>query len=224
MDWHGDVIDWGSVPAWVGGILTGASFWLGFTILRRDKRKAQRAHAEQLVCWLDPDPREYNHKLFQWNEHEPVTLHLSNTSNSPVIRVCMVTYLDRKQKDGILAWEKANPKLNRWNNQMVSGRATSPIGDRDKSFALTGGVDVSMSVPNVDRPLRFMKIWVTFYDSNGKQWARYVPNQKLYPYSRRRVYDDGWLHAFGTNRDLRRLNKARNSKSDQPLPPEEDES
>lgn len=39
-------LDWGTVPAWVGSILTGGSLLLGFYILLRDRRNSERAQAE----------------------------------------------------------------------------------------------------------------------------------------------------------------------------------
>ena len=43
-------IDWGSVPAAIGSILTGGSLLLGFYILFRDRRKEERAQASRVGC------------------------------------------------------------------------------------------------------------------------------------------------------------------------------
>jgi hypothetical protein len=42
-------VDWGTVPAWVGSVLTGGSFVLGFSILKRDRRKAEEGQARQIT-------------------------------------------------------------------------------------------------------------------------------------------------------------------------------
>lgn len=43
------MIDWGSVPAWVGSILTSGSLALGFYIILRDRRKDERAQAQLIA-------------------------------------------------------------------------------------------------------------------------------------------------------------------------------
>jgi hypothetical protein len=46
-------LEWGSVAQWVSGILTAGSLYLGLTILRRDRDKADRLSADAFVVWSD---------------------------------------------------------------------------------------------------------------------------------------------------------------------------
>jgi hypothetical protein len=44
-------IIWGDVATWFTGVLTGGSLLLGFSILRNDRRKEERAKVSDIVCW-----------------------------------------------------------------------------------------------------------------------------------------------------------------------------
>ena len=46
-------LDWGTVPAWVGSILTGGSLLLGFYILLRDRRNREIEQARQVSAHLN---------------------------------------------------------------------------------------------------------------------------------------------------------------------------
>lgn len=60
MDWLGELTEfpflapvWGTVGQWVSGLGSTAAFFLGFSILLRDRRHRQRAQAEQVSCWFN---------------------------------------------------------------------------------------------------------------------------------------------------------------------------
>ena len=41
--------EWGTVPAWVSGVLSGASVFLALWIIQRDRAKDERAQVARLV-------------------------------------------------------------------------------------------------------------------------------------------------------------------------------
>ena len=47
--WNGHYIDWGSVPAWIGSVLTSASVLLALYIILRDKRAERREQASRVT-------------------------------------------------------------------------------------------------------------------------------------------------------------------------------
>jgi len=53
---HASLWDWGDVATWFTGIVTAGTFWLGFTILRSDRKKEERLQAFGIVGW-DADMR-----------------------------------------------------------------------------------------------------------------------------------------------------------------------
>ena len=40
-----------AIGTWFAGVVTAGSFWLGFTILRSDRKKEERAQASRFVVW-----------------------------------------------------------------------------------------------------------------------------------------------------------------------------
>ena len=76
-------IQWGTVPAWVSGVLTGGSLILGFYILLRDRRTQERRQALQVaVYYYDPAVPSFDGS---W-PGSPL-IHVMNTSDAPVYDV-----------------------------------------------------------------------------------------------------------------------------------------
>lgn len=85
----GAQLDWGSVPAWVGSILTGGSLLLGFSILLRDRRKGEREQAERIVVWGS----HFTHLVFpraSGIRHPAVNVYISNASEKPVVGTALL--------------------------------------------------------------------------------------------------------------------------------------
>lgn len=65
--------DWGTIPAWFSAILSGGSVLLALYIILRDRKKAERADATQVVCWTSID----------W-EADDFRTHVHNTSDRAI--------------------------------------------------------------------------------------------------------------------------------------------
>lgn len=46
-------MDWGVAPTWAASLLTGGSLLLGFSILRQDRRTAERAQIDRVGVWVE---------------------------------------------------------------------------------------------------------------------------------------------------------------------------
>jgi hypothetical protein len=64
---HPSMWDWGDVATWITGILTAGTLWLGFTILRSDRKKEERSQASlvyiQSQIYKDSERPELGHQL-----------------------------------------------------------------------------------------------------------------------------------------------------------------
>ncbi|MFC3964054.1 hypothetical protein [Nocardia jiangsuensis] len=81
-------LDWGSVPAWAGSILTSGSLGLGFYILLRDRRNDEEDQARQLVV------REEGTSMKRdgYNHHVTIT----NTSDHPFYDLGLTCYFGKE--------------------------------------------------------------------------------------------------------------------------------
>lgn len=80
-------MDWGTVPAWLSAVLTGGSLLLGFYILLRDRRKAERADALKVICW-------------ESRGNDAYTTHVLNASDRTVHNITMHGLLRGGQREG----------------------------------------------------------------------------------------------------------------------------
>ncbi|MFD6937316.1 hypothetical protein ACFWAP_14355 [Streptomyces goshikiensis] len=71
-------LDWGTVPAWFSAVLTGGSLLLGFYILLRDRRKAERNEALKVVAWTERGADD---------EGSFIRIHVRNTADRPILYV-----------------------------------------------------------------------------------------------------------------------------------------
>lgn len=85
--------DWGTVPAWFSAILSGGSVLLALYIILRDRKKAERADAAKIVCWLDDK-----------------TVHVLNTSDRAVHSVYLMA-VKEKIKPGPNSFALLEPVL-----------------------------------------------------------------------------------------------------------------
>lgn len=69
-------MDWGTVPAWVGSILTAGSLTLGFYIILRDKKTAEKEQIQKLIT------REVSNRTKK-SPYSSKTLVMTNASDSP---------------------------------------------------------------------------------------------------------------------------------------------
>ncbi|MGY1710851.1 hypothetical protein ACI8AC_15205 [Geodermatophilus sp. SYSU D00758] len=78
---NGHKIDWGSVPVWVGAVLTGGSLLLGFYLMLRDRRMDEQEQARMLACYLT-----------NINEEPAIALHNASTINVTSVTVTGYAY------------------------------------------------------------------------------------------------------------------------------------
>ncbi|WP_327421158.1 hypothetical protein OG763_09905 [Streptomyces sp. NBC_01230] len=78
--------DWGTIPAWFSAILSGGSVLLALYIILRDRKKAERADATQVVCWTSID----------W-EADDFRTHVHNTSDRAIHDLMVWAWLPPEQ-------------------------------------------------------------------------------------------------------------------------------
>ncbi|MCQ8772090.1 hypothetical protein [Streptomyces telluris] len=44
-------IEWGTIPTWISAVLSGGSVLMALHIIRRDRKKDERADAMKVLCW-----------------------------------------------------------------------------------------------------------------------------------------------------------------------------
>lgn len=73
-------LDFGSVPAWFGGI----SFVLAITIFMRDRSKEERSHIDLVGVWWEVEYERRSPMDPHRIEEASITLKLRNSGNLPV--------------------------------------------------------------------------------------------------------------------------------------------
>jgi len=86
----------GSLAEWLTGIGTVGSLYLGFTILKRDRRKADQAEATQVVVW------------FVNQEDGNTELNLTNGGSRPIVNVTFCLASLDKQGKAAASWRILN--------------------------------------------------------------------------------------------------------------------
>lgn len=93
LHWHhlwGYSIDWGSVPAWLGSVLTAASVWFALFIIRRDKRAAEYEQIMRLVV---------RHEYGDVRVHKYTdAITVLNSSDRPFYSLELTLFMDPKDK------------------------------------------------------------------------------------------------------------------------------
>lgn len=160
---------WGTVAAWTGALLTGASVAFGVGYYVFDRRRERRAQAGSVVVWLHP------------HEHGPPLIKMLNLSDKPVFEYgCDITSKPRRE---IVEKEKAG-----WN----SGRHPWPeankfsFHERRLLVDYHSGDDVHLGVnksaefqPTLEYHSVVYDFFVFFRDASGKYWIRDADRQKF---------------------------------------------
>jgi hypothetical protein len=147
--YHGHRIDWGNVPAWAGAILTSGTLFVGFTVLRRDKRTAERVQADKIICW---------HEL----EHPHVKVTVLNASDQLIFRV-RVSILASPRKPFV-----RGGRLHIFEEVQLD--PIEPELDSDQRLVRVGKVPEDMS---------FYDAKVIFREIRGWKWRRDVRRETL---------------------------------------------
>lgn len=168
---HATHVDWGSVPAWVGSILTGGSLLLGFYIWLRAKRREESAQARRLIYWFDPPP--VTEPFAPAPKPYPVTLHVHNTSDSYFFNVELHAVVHTHFRRPWLAncfTRPARPVV----YAQVSTRQLIGNFSYEELFRpepLIPGEErtLNLLVPVPPKSYR-LRTWLTFIDAAGTQW------------------------------------------------------
>ena len=189
-------LDWGTIPAWVGSILTGGSLLVGASILRRDRIKHESDQARQVVCWTVPDLTDsWSLAVLFPNELQPIDVHVVNSSATIIHRVKIGYTFDAKHRKSIKAWEEVNKVPFRpIDEAMFTHHVTLETGN-DELVLGAGDEKVDWQV-NLPRPLAYMILWVTFTDGHGQKWMFDFKKKRLSRATHRRVLKRQWREKF----------------------------
>jgi hypothetical protein len=161
MEWHSLGVfvrsqEWGSWAEWFTGLVTAGTLLIAILIIRRDRKKEERADADSFLAWQS--------MLIGIPDHSTFTMHVQffNAGNSPILRVTIRTPPGAKE----FAYQglKRGPHEDIW---IVKPRESA------ETF-------VSLSELEIHPGLI-----VTFQDRRGRFWARdidsnvYVKDRQL---------------------------------------------
>jgi hypothetical protein len=190
-------LQWGSVPDWFGAVGTVGALLLGLSILSRDKRKAERAEADEFICRLDARHTDVPHAAPAWSGK----LYAKNIGRWPVYDVVLffpTLSESRKPRQGThwLAW--AIFRSDRLGKGSVQGlqRAVanlhgaalgynlvalpSDAGAPDDVRSVLPGQSISVIVDVADGNLLDPRGWLLrFTDSHGRRWVRELAASRL---------------------------------------------
>lgn len=185
-------LDWGTVPAWVGSILTGGSLFVGASILCRDRIKHESDQARQVVCWTVPDLTDgWSPAVLFPNELQPIDVHIANSSNSIINRAKISYTVDARQRKAIKAWEQANAVPFRpYEEAMYTAFVT--LGAAGDELVLGAGDEKVERQIHLPRPLAYMILWVRFKDGHGQEWMFDFKTKRLSRANPRRVLKRQW--------------------------------
>ena len=82
--------DWGSVPDWVAAVGTVGTLVVALAIIALDRRKEERAHADNLVTWIHP-PFFGGSTSCPLYAKPHLHLHAYNAGSRPVMRAWVGT-------------------------------------------------------------------------------------------------------------------------------------
>ena len=171
-------IDWGSVPAWAGSILTSGSLVLGFSILTRDRRREARKQAAAVVLTIDVTYPSIMSKPYGDAE---VHLAVHNASDAPISYV-RVRYLPfPSQLPAIDLHDEKDPY--KFSDLATEGLHDVVLTDRvvgAKPLAARATRLIKMLIPHFysDLPLA-NTAELRFVDIAGNYWVRRAIDGKL---------------------------------------------
>ena len=149
---------------WLGSILTGGSLLLAFSILIRDRKKAEQQQAAKVTCWIEPD----------LSRPEAIVY---NHSDEPVIKSRIIALPKlRLQRD----WDSLSEVVAR-SESVERARMTHfsrPfILDNERPW-LKAGKHAS-TIMLIENGLEVYDAFLEFHDTSGRKWIREVPGGKL---------------------------------------------
>lgn len=173
--WMGTEADWGNVPGWVGAILTGSSFLLGFKIMRENQLRDRRAQASKIITWTTWIDGEA-----QGPEADSCEVHLTNRSDAPIfnplIHVVPFHHLDATPHLGI--WSHAaldrDHRFLRRRKEQRANIMTYVFEPRGRQVVAVEPSETVSGNVGTTTPVDMWDILVSFRDASGVDWVRNV--------------------------------------------------
>lgn len=210
--WPDDLsqVQWGPLSAWVGSLLTGLSLLLGFYILLRDRRKEERAQAQQLAAQYS-----FGHRFVEGRRIDDVEVHIHNGSTAAIFDIIFkLTPLSRyrikwnlSNFDSEITRVEKSQQAGEISDMYVYGRAMQVLYEElpPKEFEGTKARDTippgETRLLQLDMALdqSWYKAEVLFTDIAGVRWVRDVRTYKLKKNERRNpkhrpAYTTGYRH------------------------------
>ncbi|NWF28010.1 hypothetical protein HW130_17345 [Streptomyces sp. PKU-EA00015] len=153
--------DWGTVPTWFSALLTGGSLLLGFYILLRDRRKEEQEEARKLVCHAE---------TWATDDGTQVRLWAQNTSDRPFLYVWPMICTVHTRPGGV------------WTMRTRGGQTDEhAVADADAGPLMPGERLLRTWLePDEEELVRSpARLSVVFKDSDGIEWVRVLPDQRL---------------------------------------------
>jgi len=163
-----DLADWGSVPAWVGSILTSVSVFLAINILRVDRKSKKLAPADALATW----------QIFSYmgstiaNPIWTMKAHAYNTGDSPI-------------PFAMIGARQLTPD---YEIRLFKERGNNGIETVEPKEHLQ--IDLTYDFnPNLKN------FYIRFTDAHGREWIRRVKSRKYMSVKRFQRWEKGPLLA-----------------------------
>jgi hypothetical protein len=177
---HPSLWDWGDVATWVQGVATAGSLWLGFGILRSDRKREERAQAAKIHARLVAP------FVIEPDLEGACTVFVVNRSDSPIFSVHpLATPLPPTQRLAIKGTNSSYRHLT--DSELINGpqieigtfmRDGKGISTVEPGEELGAALDLPFSSA-------FYSIRVEFSDINGVRWIRPVDSHNFFKYTRK---------------------------------------
>ena len=147
-----DAADWGTVPTWVGSILTSLSVMFALSIIVRDRNALKRAAYDNFLTWTSHADSEYdgNGELSY-----QLPIHVINNGTGPILYG--------------LIYEKATNGVEKIHEDLKGG------GFKHQVIEPNEKVEVIMRYYKEHNPKKFT---LKFADARGQVWYRNVLSNK----------------------------------------------
>ena len=163
-------LDFGTVPAWVSGILSGASLFLALWIILRDRAKNEREQITRLVV--------VNERRSVKRDKLTHFIRLINTSERSFYDIACTVYVDSKAKK---VRKMSAPATNQWVKRRMYLRRLKRIvqaGGRDDWSLMNGSSAVRTLEPAAEGSVginlagysSLARIVITCKDASGRYW------------------------------------------------------
>lgn len=163
-------LDFGTVPAWVSGILSGASLLLALWIIKRDRTKDEREQVARLVV--------INKRRSVKRDKLTHNIRLINTSERSFYDVSCMVHLDEKASR---TRKMPAPSTNQWwKRRMYLHRLKRIVqyGGRDDYAVMSGSSAVTTLEPKAEGTVQVNlalysspgRIVITCKDASGRYW------------------------------------------------------